>query len=140
MLQIDINEKMWEISQKVCSKAPFLVLYFSAFSSKTSFLFLKLLHNYSDDNSIYCSGKSSNIVIRRLRHNFAIISEWFYESYMVLSPDKFHFLTLGFNNFFPNFCFENTIIKNVTEEKTLGIVIDDNPNFRSLMKNICGKS
>ena len=59
---------------------------------------------------------------------------------MVLNPDKCHFLTLGFNKPFPDFSFENTIIKNVTEEKILGIVIDNNLNFKSHMKKMCGKA
>ena len=83
--------------------------------------------------TITCSDKSSNIVISRLRHDFAIISEWFYENYMLLNPEKCHFLTLGFNKSSPDFSFENTIIKNVTEEKILGIVIDNNLNFKSLI-------
>ena len=53
-------------------------------------------------------------MISRLRHDFAIISEWFYENYMVLDPDKRHFPALGFTKPFPDFSFENTIIKNVT--------------------------
>ena len=58
---------------------------------------------------------------------------------MVLTPDKCHFLTLGFSKHFPDFSFENTIIKNVTEEKTFGIVIDINLNFKSHEKKICNK-
>ena len=50
---------------------------------------------------------------------------------MVLHPDKCHFLILGFNKPFPDFSFENTIIKNVTEEKILRIVIHNNLNFKS---------
>ena len=53
-------------------------------------------------------------MISRLRHDFAIISEWFYENYMVLNPDKRQFPALGFTKPFPDFSFENTIIKNVT--------------------------
>ena len=86
---------------------------------------------------MYASDKKSNIVISRLRIDFAIISEWFYENYMVLNPDKCHFLTLGFNEPFADFSFKNTIIKNATEEKTLEIVIDNNLNFKSHMKKIC---
>ena len=80
---------------------------------------------------MYSSDKNSNIVISRLRYDFAIISEWFYETSVVLNPDKCHFLTQGFNNPFPDFSFKNTTIKNVTEEKILGIVIDNNFNFKS---------
>ena len=85
---------------------------------------------------MYSSDKNSNIVISRLRHDFAIISEWFYENCMVLNPDKCHFLTLGFNKLFPDFSFENVIIKIVIEEKILGIVINNNLNFKSHMKEI----
>ena len=86
------------------------------------------------------SDKNSNIAISRLRRDFAIISEWFYENYMILNPDKCHFLTLGFNKPFPDFSFDNTIIKIVTEEKILGIVINNNLNFKSYMKKICEKA
>ena len=86
------------------------------------------------------SDKNFNIVIRRLREDFAIISEWFYGNYIVLNQNKCHFLTLGFNKLFPDFSFENTIIKNVTEEKILGIVIENNLNFKSCMKKICEKA
>ena len=58
---------------------------------------------------------------------------------MVLNPDKCHLLTIGFNKLFPDFSFENTIIKKVTEEKTLGIVIDNRLKFKSHMKEICEK-
>ena len=51
ILQIDINKKKWEISlangkrsQEACPKAPFLVLCFSTFSSRTSPFLLNLLH------------------------------------------------------------------------------------------------
>ena len=61
------------------------------------------LCNYVDDNNMYSSDKNSNIVISILGHDFAIISEWFYENQMVLNPDKYHFLTLGFNEPFSEF-------------------------------------
>ena len=86
------------------------------------------------------SDKNFDIVIRRLREDFAIISEWFYGNYIVLNQNKCHFLTLGFNKLFPDFSFENTIIKNVTEEKILGIAIENNLNFKSRMKKICEKA
>ena len=53
---------------------------------------------------------------------------------MVLNPHKCHFLILGFNKLFPDFSFENTIIKNVTEEKILGIVIDNKRCYKRINK------
>ena len=76
------------------------------------------LCNYADDNTMYSWDKKSNIVMIVTLHDFTTISEWFYENYMVLNPDKCHFPTLGFNKPLPDFFFENTIIKNATEEKS----------------------
>ena len=69
------------------------------------FLFIKTttLCNYAED-------KNTNIVISRFRHNFAIMSEWFYENYMVVNADKCHFLTAGFNEPFQDFSFNDTTI------------------------------
>ena len=40
---------------------------------------------------------------------------------MVLNADKYHFLTVGFNEPFPYFSFNDTTIENINEEKILGI-------------------
>ena len=56
---------------------------------------------------------------------FVTISEWFYEDYMVLNADKCHFLTVSFNEPFPDFSFNDTTIENATEEKILALVIND---------------
>ena len=84
---------------------------------------------------MYSSDKNANIVVSRLRHDLAIISEWFYENYMVLNADKCHSVTVGFNESFPDFSFNYTTVGNVTEENILGIVIDNNLNFKSHLKN-----
>ena len=106
------------------------------------FLFIETtaLCNYADGSIMQYSDKNSNIVISRLRHDFAIISEWFYENYMVFNPDKCHFLTLGFYKAFPDFSFKNTIIKNITEEKILETAIKNNLNFKSHITKICTKA
>ena len=106
------------------------------------FLFIETttLCNYADDVTMYSLDKNCNIVISRHRHDFAITSKWFYENYMELNPDKSHFLTLGFNKPFPNFSLKNTVIKNVTEEKVLGIVIDNNLLLNLIWKRYVKKS
>ena len=76
-------------------------------------------------------------MINRLRHDFAIMSEWFYENYMALSPEKCYYLTLGFNEPFPDFSFNDIIIGNVTEEKIVEIVIDKKLTLKSHLNNIC---
>ena len=74
------------------------------FSLMISFLTeTNTLCNYVADSGAYSSNKNANFVIKRLRHDVAIISEWFYENYMLLNADKSYFLTLGFHGLFPDF-------------------------------------
>ena len=53
----------------------------------------------------------------------------FYENCMVLNADNFHFLPVDSNEPCPDFSFNDTTIENVTEEKILGIVIDNKSHF-----------
>ena len=78
------------------------------------------LCNNADDNTMYSSDKNSDIVISRFRHDFAIISQWFCENYMILNPDKCHFLTLGFNKSFPDFSLKIPSLKTSPRKGFLG--------------------
>lgn len=46
------------------------------------FLFIETTKfwNNADDNAMYSSNKNVNVVINRLRQDFMIIQEWFYEN------------------------------------------------------------
>ena len=80
-------------------------LLFNIFVNDLSFFLLKPLHfhcNYADDNTMYSYNKNANIVISRLRHDF------------VLNADKLHFLTVGFNEPFPDFSLNDTTVENGT--------------------------
>ena len=68
--------------------------------------------------------KNTNIVINRIRHDFAVRCEWFYEHCMVFSPDKSYYLALSFDNRSPDFSFNDTTIENINGEKISGIVND----------------
>ena len=59
---------------------------------------------------------------------------------MILNPGKCYFLTLGFQDAQPNFSYDNITIKNVSEEKILGITIDNKLTFKNHLKNICKKA
>ena len=106
------------------------------------FLFIETttLWNYADDNTMYYSNKNANIVVSRLRHDFAVISKRFYKTYMVLNVGKCHFLTVGFNEPFCDFSFNDITTGNVTKEKILGILIDIKLNFKSHLKNMYKKT
>ena len=78
--------------------------------------------------------------VNGFRHDFAIISEWFYENYMIPNPSKCHFLTLDNNELFPDFSHINTLIEDVTAEKILRIVVDSKLRFKSHLKDIRKKA
>ena len=59
---------------------------------------------------------------------------------MVLNVGKCHFLTVGLNEPFSDFSFNDATIENVTEEKIIGILIDKKSNFKSHLKNLCKKA
>ena len=81
--------------------------------------------NYEDINTMYYLEKPCDIVINRLRHDFAKILEWFYENYIVLNADKCRFVTVGFNEPFRDFSFnDNVTEETVTKEKIILIIID----------------
>lgn len=84
------------------------------------FIEINAICNSAVDNTMYFTDRNVNIVIKRLRHNFAIISDWFYENYyMVLNPGKCYFQTLAFNYPLPYFPFNNITSENLTEEKVI---------------------
>ena len=79
-------------------------------------------------------------VKQTLRGDFQIVTKWFYENYMVLNSGKCHFLCLGKSTENETYFFHNTKMKNSSEEKILGITIDNKLKFKSHVKNLCKKS
>ena len=54
-----------------------------------------------------------------------IVTNWFYENYMVLNSGKCHFMCLGQNTGNETFVYDNIEMKNSKEEKILGVIIDN---------------
>ena len=52
------------------------------------------LSNYADENFLYAFGSNMTEVKDKLSQNQKL-SEWFTENFMILSPDKCHYLCLG---------------------------------------------
>ena len=50
------------------------------------FLFLQKCDqaNYTDESTVYTSGKRVSAIIDYLKHQFTILSKWFYNNFMVL--------------------------------------------------------
>ena len=84
------------------------------------FFFLKdaNLGSYGDDSTLYAYNKNLETVICDLRQEFSILSNWFYDNYMVLNPGKCHFMLFGVkeNEQFDLLCYDITL-KHSSHEK-----------------------
>ena len=104
------------------------------------FFFLKdaNLGNYADDSTLYACNKNLETVICNLRQEFFILSNWFYDNYLVLNPGKCHFMLFGIkeNEQFDLICNDITL-KHRSQEKILGVAIDNKLSFDEHIVNIC---
>ena len=50
--------------------------------------------NYADDNVLYTFGSNITEVKDKLSQNLPKLSEWFTETFMILNPDKCHYMCL----------------------------------------------
>ena len=99
------------------------------------FFFLKdaSLGNYADDSTLYVYNKNLETVICNLGQQFPILSNWFYDNYMVLNPGKCHFMLFGVNLTSFAMIHQNT----AATKKFLGVTIDNYLSFDEHINNIC---
>ena len=97
-----------------------------------------MLSNYADDNNLFSIGKDK--IKDALAKNFGIITNWFYENFMVLNSKKCHFMCIGRDGENETFTFKDANHKNNKEEVILGITIDNKLNFDTHIRNMCKKS
>ena len=76
------------------------------------------LGNYADNSTLYAYNETLETVICNLRQEFPILSNWFYDNYMVLNPGKYHFILFGIkeNEQFDLIC-NSITLKAVTTKK-----------------------
>ena len=55
------------------------------------------LNNYPDQNNLYSTGKELDIIKEKLRKDFKVVTNWFFENYMSFNPIKCHYMCLGKN-------------------------------------------
>ena len=103
-----------------------------------SFLEKTLICNFADDNSLYTSGKSLDIVTEKLKHDTSIVLHWFSVNSMVANPEKFQIMFLGVEDN-SNLTFEiNGISICATNSvKLLGVIIDHKLTFSLHIEAIC---
>ena len=93
-----------------------------------SFLFNHCtLSNYAADNNLFSIGKNKDQVKTFLSSGFKIINKLFYENFMVLKPEKSHFMCIGQKiDDAETLNFNNLAIKNSKDVEILGITLDRN--------------
>ena len=55
------------------------------------FLSETFLSNYADDSNFYSIGKELKIIKEKLRKDFKVVADWFFENYMSLNSTKCYF-------------------------------------------------
>ena len=103
------------------------------------FLFLQKcdLANYADGSTMYTSDKRVSTIIGSLRHEFTILSKWFYNNFMVRNPEKRSFMLLGVDDpLQTNLVCGDQILEKTIQEKVLGVTLDNKLNFATHLLNI----
>ena len=85
-------------------------------------------------------GRDLNKVKDKLAKDFGIVTNWFYEDFMVLNSKKCHFMCIGTDGENEAYAFKDVCYKSSKEEVILGINIDNKLNFDSHMRKMCKKS
>ena len=92
--------------------------------------------NYADDTNLHACDMDLGNLMRRLEHDFLIVTEWFENNYMKLNESKSHLIVSGHKY---EHIFVNAGCSKIWEsesEKILGITIDRGIKFEKHLKNI----
>ena len=100
-------------------------LLFNTFINDTFYFEDKsFLSNYADDNVLYAFGSNMTEAKNKLSQDLPKLSEWFTKNFMIINPDKCHYMYLGKNavNDILKFCDEE--LNSNELETVLGVDID----------------
>ena len=117
-----------------CTLGPLL---FNIFISDI-FLYIESssISNYADDNILFIFCKNFDEVVRKLQNNFLILDKLFLNNFLVLNPEKYHFMTLETLNVLTNFKGSNVAIKRSVSEKLFDIIFHNNLFYGTLQYNM----
>ena len=94
--------------------------------------------SYADDNTPYTTDTSLDLVLHKLENSTHDLFKWFKENHMKANPDKCHLLLT--TNVPASVNINSYNIKNSSEEKLLGIKIDNKLSFESHVSSLCKKA
>ena len=105
------------------------------------FIQYSTLINYGDDNNLFSMGKNKDEIKNILCLDFKIVNDWFYENFVVLNPEKSHFMCLGKTiDDTETLRFNDLTLKNSKEVEIVGITLDRSMDFNTHIKNIRRKA
>ena len=89
---------------------------------------------------MFAFGETFDKVTRKIQNVFLISNEWFFNNFLVLNSDKYHFMILRTANTLPNFKCRNITIKNSAYENVLGAIIDNKLDFTEHLNTVYKKA
>ena len=98
--------------------------------------------NMADDTTPYSCGVSLPSLIRRLEGDVASVIYWFSANFMILNPDKCHFLIAGPRTAAEQLYIEvgGQVIWESSQERLLGLTIEKSLKFQEHVSDICKKA
>ena len=106
------------------------------------FMFVKdaQICNYADDTTIYACDNNVESIIETLEGDALKIAEWFPNNCMKLNEDKCHLMVFGDKSNDISLNIGSVRIKESTEEKLLGVILDKTLCFKQQVRSICKKA
>ena len=141
-----INTSFSSWSLIMCGMAQGSVLgpkYFNIYINDLFFLFIYSdICNMADDTTPYVCDIDLPSLIHNLQGDVSSVISWFEANYLILNPDKCHFLISGPKTVVEQMSIEvgDQVIWESLEEKLLGVTIDKKLKFDSHLNNICKKA
>ena len=97
--------------------------------------------NYADDTTIYACDTNIESVIKTLESDDALkMAEWLPNNCMKLNGDKCHLMVFGDKSNDVTLNIGSITIKESTEEKLLGVILDKNLCIKQKVKSVCKKA
>ena len=95
---------------------------------------------YADDNTPYINGACCEAVTNNLVKSVSIMNDWFNANYMKLNSDKCHLILSNKSDCTCVAKIGNDEILPSTNEKLLGVYIDNKLTFETHIKKMCSKA
>ena len=95
--KVQINNK-FSVERNVIAGVPQgsidKVLLFNLFiNALVFFIQYGVVSNYADDNNLFVIGKNKEDIKSLLLLDFEIVNNWFYETFIILNPEKSHYVS-----------------------------------------------